>query len=71
MWRASDISDRKDYETAQKRMTAERIDAWKARVDETEKRRIEVEDSKKQQELLIDITSHEIRNPTSAIIGQS
>jgi signal transduction histidine kinase len=89
-----DISDRKDYETAQKRMNAERIDAWKARVDEIEARRVEVEESKKQQELLIgegsflhlhrsaispahayltssfpDITSHEIRNPTSAIIA--
>lgn len=34
-------------------MNAERIDAWKARVDEIEARRIEVEESKKQQELLI------------------
>lgn len=50
---STDISDRKDYETAQKKMTADRIEAWKDRVKETEARRVEVEESKKQQELLI------------------
>lgn len=50
-------------------MIADRIEAWKDRVRDTEARRLEIEESKKQQELLVDITSHEIRNPTSAIIG--
>jgi PAS domain-containing protein len=35
---------------------------------EAERRRIEAEESKHQQELLIDLTSHEIRTPVSAIL---
>ena len=38
------------------------------RVIEAENRRREAEDSKHQQELLIDLTSHEIRTPVSAIL---
>lgn len=38
------------------------------RLAEAEKRRIEAEESKHQQELLIDLTSHEIRTPVSAIL---
>ena len=38
------------------------------RVMEAERRRIEAEESKRQQELLIDFTSHEIRTPISAIL---
>ncbi|KAL7418688.1 hypothetical protein Q5752_006371 [Cryptotrichosporon argae] len=35
---------------------------------EAERRRLEAEESKRQQELLIDFTSHEIRTPVSAIL---
>ncbi|OCF72550.1 hypothetical protein I204_06932 [Kwoniella mangroviensis CBS 8886] len=35
---------------------------------EAERRRIEAEESKQQQELLVDLTSHEIRTPVSAIL---
>ncbi|ORY23447.1 hypothetical protein BCR39DRAFT_349936 [Naematelia encephala] len=38
------------------------------RVKEAELRRLEAEESKHQQELLIDLTSHEIRTPVSAIL---
>ena len=38
------------------------------RLVEAEKRRLEAEESKHQQELLIDLTSHEIRTPVSAIL---
>lgn len=38
------------------------------RIVEAEKRRIEAEESKHQQELLVDLTSHEIRTPVSAIL---
>jgi signal transduction histidine kinase len=38
------------------------------RIIEAEKRRIEAEESKHQQELLVDLTSHEIRTPVSAIL---
>lgn len=38
------------------------------RLVEAEKKRLEAEESKQQQELLIDLTSHEIRTPVSAIL---
>jgi signal transduction histidine kinase len=38
------------------------------RLHEAERRRIEAEESKRQQELLVDMTSHEIRTPVSAIL---
>lgn len=38
------------------------------RLHEAERRRIEAEESKRQQELLVDLTSHEIRTPVSAIL---
>lgn len=38
------------------------------RLHEAEARRIEAEESKRQQELLVDMTSHEIRTPVSAIL---
>jgi len=38
------------------------------RLIEAEQRRLEAEESKHQQELLIDLTSHEIRTPVSAIL---
>ncbi|WOO83027.1 Sensor histidine kinase TmoS [Vanrija pseudolonga] len=38
------------------------------RVLEAEKRRAEAEEAREQQELLIDITSHEIRNPISSLM---
>jgi signal transduction histidine kinase len=38
---------------------------------EAERRRIEAEESKRQHELLVDVTSHEIRTPVSAILHSS
>jgi signal transduction histidine kinase len=38
------------------------------RMREAERRRIEAEESKRQHELLVDVTSHEIRTPVSAIL---
>ncbi|KAL1409183.1 hypothetical protein Q8F55_006013 [Vanrija albida] len=38
------------------------------RVEEAEKRQAEAEEARSQQELLIDITSHEIRNPISSLM---
>jgi signal transduction histidine kinase/CheY-like chemotaxis protein len=38
------------------------------RIVEAERRRMEAEESKHQQELLVDLTSHEIRTPVSAIL---
>lgn len=43
-------------------------EAFATRLDEVEKRREAAELERKRQELLIDVTSHELRNPTSAII---
>jgi signal transduction histidine kinase len=54
---AVDITERKQHEEAQR-----------LRVIEAEDRRIEAEEAKRQQELLIDITSHEIRNPISSLM---
>ncbi|WRT68535.1 uncharacterized protein IL334_005512 [Kwoniella shivajii] len=55
----TDITDRRKHEEAQK-----------LRITEAENRRVEAEEAKRQQELLIDITSHEIRNPISTIQEQ-
>lgn len=52
-----DITERKLNEELQRQ-----------RVVEAEQRRIEAEEAKHQQELLIDITSHEIRNPISSLM---
>ena len=38
------------------------------RLHEAERRRVEAEEAKRQQELLVDMTSHEIRTPVSAIL---
>jgi signal transduction histidine kinase len=43
-------------------------EAFSTRLEEVEKRREAAELERKRQELLIDVTSHELRNPTSAII---
>jgi signal transduction histidine kinase len=43
-------------------------DAQRERMLEAEDRRREAEEAKRQQELLIDITSHEIRNPISSLM---
>ena len=46
-------------------------ESQRIRVIEAEQRRVEAEDAKRQQELLIDITSHEIRNPISSLMQMS
>ncbi|EIW68283.1 hypothetical protein TREMEDRAFT_69291 [Tremella mesenterica DSM 1558] len=53
----TDITERKLHEETQR-----------LRVVEAEHRRLEAEEAKRQQELLIDITSHEIRNPISSLM---
>ncbi|WVR09484.1 hypothetical protein IAU60_006552 [Kwoniella sp. DSM 27419] len=50
-----DITERKQHE-----------DAQRLQMVEADERRKEAEEAKRQQELLIDITSHEIRNPISS-----
>ncbi|KAK4702995.1 hypothetical protein P7C70_g3224, partial [Phenoliferia sp. Uapishka_3] len=49
-------------------IVAERTIEIERRARDAEQRREEAEEKRKHQELLIDITSHEIRNPVSAII---
>jgi signal transduction histidine kinase len=56
----TDITERKLNEESQR-----------LRVIEAEERRLEAEEAKRQQELLIDITSHEIRNPISSLMQVS
>nr|ODN91900.1 hypothetical protein L203_01154 [Cryptococcus depauperatus CBS 7841] len=51
----TDITERKLHEESQLRQVAE-----------AEQRRLHAEEAKRQQELLIDVTSHEIRNPISS-----
>ena len=53
----TDITERKLHE-----------DMQRERMIEAEDRRQEAEEAKRQQELLIDITSHEIRNPISSLM---
>ncbi|WVQ81842.1 hypothetical protein IAT38_003969 [Cryptococcus sp. DSM 104549] len=53
----TDITERKLRETFQRQQ-----------VVEAEQRRADAEEAKRQQELLIDITSHEIRNPISSVM---
>ncbi|AFR96575.2 hypothetical protein C343_04702 [Cryptococcus neoformans C23] len=53
----TDITERKVHEESQRRQ-----------VIEAEQRRLDAEEAKRQQELLIDITSHEIRNPISSVM---
>ncbi|OCF32740.1 hypothetical protein I316_05661 [Kwoniella heveanensis BCC8398] len=55
-----DITERKINEESQR-----------LRVIEAEQRRRDAEEAKRQQELLIDITSHEIRNPISSLMQMS
>ncbi|KAL7410125.1 hypothetical protein BDY24DRAFT_187567 [Mrakia frigida] len=51
----------------EKRFT-ERTLEIKMRAEEAEERRKEAEEQRRRQELLVDVTSHEIRNPVSAIL---
>ncbi|PVF95897.1 hypothetical protein CPB86DRAFT_737923 [Serendipita vermifera] len=44
-------------------------DSLKKRAKEAEERRIEAEERRKGQELLVDVTSHELRQPVSAVIN--
>ncbi|GJN89908.1 hypothetical protein Rhopal_002897-T1 [Rhodotorula paludigena] len=50
------------------RISREREEAAQRYADEAEERRKVAVEEKRQQELLIDVTSHEIRNPISAIL---
>ncbi|GAA6050047.1 hypothetical protein JCM3770_001931 [Rhodotorula araucariae] len=55
-------------EEAMLKLSKEREALAKAEAEEAEQRRKTAVDEKQQQELLIDVTSHEIRNPISAIL---
>ncbi|WVQ71976.1 hypothetical protein IAR50_001519 [Cryptococcus sp. DSM 104548] len=57
---ATDITERKVNEESQRQQ-----------VIEAEQRRLDAEEAKRQQELLIDITSHELRNPISSMMQMS
>ncbi|ODN83508.1 hypothetical protein L202_01642 [Cryptococcus amylolentus CBS 6039] len=56
----TDITERKIHEQTQHQQ-----------VVEAEQRRLDAEEAKRQQELLIDITSHELRNPISSMMQMS
>nr|XP_019044826.1 hypothetical protein I302_06740 [Kwoniella bestiolae CBS 10118]OCF23756.1 hypothetical protein I302_06740 [Kwoniella bestiolae CBS 10118] len=56
---------RMKHEITERKLNEE---SQKLRIIEAEQRRKEAEEAKRQQELLIDITSHEIRNPISSVM---
>ncbi|KAI0035069.1 hypothetical protein K488DRAFT_83402 [Vararia minispora EC-137] len=67
----TDISDQKKLEQA--RLSHARESEYEARrqAEEAEQRRLESDERRRGQELLIDVTSHELRQPVSAILNCS
>ncbi|GAA5988813.1 hypothetical protein JCM11641_004861 [Rhodosporidiobolus odoratus] len=72
-WIASvtDVTAQARAEEAVLQVSKEREFRAKREADEAEQRRKVAVEEKRQQELLIDVTSHEIRNPISAILQNS
>ncbi|BGP23674.1 histidine kinase [Rhodotorula toruloides] len=66
-----DITAQARAEEAILNLSKEREAMAKAEANESEERRKVAVEEKRQQELLIDVTSHEIRNPISAILQNS
>lgn len=67
----TDISDQRMYEAAQLLHAKEREATARKRAEEAEERRKEADERRRAQELLIDVTSHELRQPVSAILNCS
>lgn len=67
----TDISDQRLYEAAKLLHVQEREATARKRAEEAEERRREADERRRAQELLIDVTSHELRQPVSAILNCS
>lgn len=64
-----DISERRILQETQLLHAQEQELAARRQVQEAEQRREEAEQQRRSQELLIDVTSHELRQPVSAILN--
>ncbi|TRM62099.1 hypothetical protein BD626DRAFT_548830 [Schizophyllum amplum] len=67
----TDISNQRMFEAAQLEHAREREATARRKAEEAEDRRQEAEQRRRGQELLIDVTSHELRQPVSAILNCS
>lgn len=67
----TDISDQRLYEASQLMHAQEREATARRRAEDAEERRREADERRRAQELLIDVTSHELRQPVSAILNCS
>ncbi|KAG8934136.1 hypothetical protein FRC02_010513 [Tulasnella sp. 418] len=67
----TDVSDRHLYEEAQISRAKEKEALAKQRAFEAEEREREADQRRRAQELLVDVTSHELRQPVSAILNCS
>ncbi|KAF8312814.1 hypothetical protein DL93DRAFT_2168193 [Clavulina sp. PMI_390] len=65
----TDISERRILQQTQLSIAHEREAAARRQAEESETRRQEAEERRRAQELLIDVTSHELRQPVSAILN--
>ncbi|KAF8312813.1 hypothetical protein DL93DRAFT_2228831 [Clavulina sp. PMI_390] len=65
----TDISERRILQQTQLSIALEREAAARRQAEESETRRQEAEERRRAQELLIDVTSHELRQPVSAILN--
>ncbi|KAG8943092.1 hypothetical protein FRC00_011364, partial [Tulasnella sp. 408] len=67
----TDVSDRHLYEAARIAQAQEREAIAQLRAADAERQRAEAEERRRAQELLVDVTSHELRQPVSAILNCS
>ncbi|KAF8521410.1 hypothetical protein BU17DRAFT_87965 [Hysterangium stoloniferum] len=67
----TDISDQRLYEASQLLHAQEREATARRKAEDAEERRKEADERRRAQELLIDVTSHELRQPVSAILNCS
>ncbi|KAG8887410.1 hypothetical protein FRB98_009674 [Tulasnella sp. 332] len=67
----TDVSDRRLYEAAQLAQAKEREVLAQLRAADAEKQRADADERRRGQELLVDVTSHELRQPVSAILNCS
>ncbi|EIN09171.1 hypothetical protein PUNSTDRAFT_126249 [Punctularia strigosozonata HHB-11173 SS5] len=67
----TDINAQRLYETSELLRSQEREASARKRAEEAEQQRQEADDRRRGQELLIDVTSHELRQPVSAILNCS
>ncbi|KAG8986371.1 hypothetical protein FRB90_004052, partial [Tulasnella sp. 427] len=67
----TDVSDRHLYEAARIAQAQEREAIAQMRAADAERQRAEADERRRAQELLVDVTSHELRQPVSAILNCS